>query len=666
MRSLSAQLLAAQRAKSSKPYVTLSFMDSYAGRWRYRWTSVYSGAEAAGPHCAVLGSDGSLNRFRVAAGSLYRQRVASPAPGSDFSVWTLVSANRAAVGVTRYGATIELYAVRTDGGTPNREVWLYVSADDGATWGAGALVFTAPVAVNYLAVGSKSDGTVLAIFDNGVAVRKVKRSGGVWGAQANWTLAAASITGLACNFYFDFDIVVTGTEAVTLEPRVWRCIYGDGYSAALDAWAPFMVYARAAAGLGVTFSCPFLRSMSGYRLSYREVYGGAGAYDRVSCGRDVMGADYVNPTWQEPEGFDLTATYGLALAGLASSPSRAWVCTPSRVFCSQTYVVSDLAARLLRLDVVDKPYEPVAGWMELDNADGALNADLLGVGTLAGLRLGAEAWFMAGYVTGGGGVGSYWPRMWVTGVAHRREGLTSRLVVSLASGFGLLDRPVVRAEDWAAGTSYVYSLAQSVVAGAGLPFASYSASAAITSMQPAFSLRPGQGRLAALVELMGLVEDEVIATTPNIMVVWPQKTDPTDYAYGTDHAIRSGVHVEVARPGLARAFGVDAVGAPVFGQALDFAALENFNVGSVRARRAGGTAAEAATLASATLRGDDLGGREDELVIGPNVGQEPYDVVEVTDAALGYAASKRRVKWVRLLYDAEKGVYAMRLSLGGL
>jgi hypothetical protein len=117
---------------------------------------------------------------------------------------------------------------------------------------------------------------------------------------------------------------------------------------------------------------------------------------------------------------------------------------------------------------------------------------------------------------------------------------------------------------------------------------------------------------------------------------------------------------------LGRAFGVDAVGAPIFGEALDFSVLENFNVARVRFRRAGGTASEAATLALAMLRGDDLASGDDELIIGPNVGEEPYDVVEVTDPALGYAASKRRVKWVRWLYDREKGVYEMRLRLGGV
>jgi len=672
MRSLSAQLLAAQRAKSSKPYVTLSFMDSYAGRWRYRWTSVYSGAEAAGPHCAVLGSDGSLNRFRVAAGSLYRQRVASPAPGSDFSVWTLVSANRAAVAVTRYGATIELYAVRTDGGTPNREVWLYVSADDGATWGAGALVFTAPVAVSYLAVGSKTDGTVLAIFDNGAAVRKVKRSGGVWGAQANWTLAAASITGLACNFYFDFDIVVTGTEAVTLEPRVWRCIYGDGYSAALDTWAPFMVFARAAAGLGVTFSCPFVAVVgSGYQLTYREVYTGVGAYDRVMVGRDVYFSDYVSDPWQEGQAFDLTATYGLALAGRAGIGvnARGWVSTPSRVYCSQGYLVTNLSSRLVRCDVLDRPYWPDGGWLELDNADGALNADKLGVGDLLGFRMGSEVMLYAGYVCTGGGVVSPGPHYWVVGLEHRRDDkLGSRLVVRLGSAFWVLDRPVVRAEDWAAGVTSVGGLAAAVLRGAGFAVGSLGgSSSALMNMMPAFSLRPGQSRLSALVELMGLVEDEAMGWGWGyIVTVWPRKTDATDYAYGTDHAIRSGVHAEVARPGMGRAFGVDAVGAPIFGEALDFPALENFNVGRVRFRRAGGTAAEAAALASGMLRGDDLDSRDDQLVIGPNVGEEPYDLVEVTDAALGYAGSKRRVRWVRWLYDREKGVYEMRLGLGGV
>jgi hypothetical protein len=338
------------------------------------------------------------------------------------------------------------------------------------------------------------------------------------------------------------------------------------------------------------------------------------------------------------------------------------------VFCSQGYLVTNLSSRVVRCDVLDRPYSPDGGWVELDNADGALNADKLGVGDLLGLRLGSEVLLYGGYVTTAGAQVSAGPNYWVAGLEHRRDNkLGSRLVVRLGSAFWLVDRPVVRAEEWAAGLRTVYQLAQSVVGGVGLGFAAHTASAPIVAMQPAFALRPGQSRLSALVELMGLVEDEVITWSQwGIIVVWPQKTDATDYAYGTDHAIRSGVHVEVARPGLGRAFGVDAVGASIFGQSLDFPALENFNVGSVRFRRAGGTAGEAATLALAMLREDDLASREDELVVGPNVGQEPYDVVEVTDAALGYSASKRRVKWVRWRYDREKGVYEMRLGLGGL
>jgi len=437
----------------------------------------------------------------------------------------------------------------------------------------------------------------------------------------------------------------------------------------LDTWSLLMVYARAAAGLGVAFSFPSLAALSGYQLSYREVYTGAGAYDRVMMGRDVMWADYAAPTWQEPEPFDLAATYGLALAGIAGSgvARRAWACTPSRVYCSQGYFVSNLSSRLVRCDVLDRPYWPDGGSLELDNADGALNADKLGVGDLLGLRMGSEVLLYPGYVCTGGGVVSVGPHYCVVGLEHRRDNkLGSRLVVRLGSAFWLLDRPVVRAEEWGA-TTYVCFVADSVVGGVGLGMASYGWSPAFVNMQSAFSLRPGQSRLSALVEVMGLVEDEVIAVAwGEIISLWPQKTDATDYAYGTDHAIRSAVHQEVARPGLARAFGVDAVGGPIFGQALDFPALENFNVGSVRFRRAGGTASEAATLALAMLREDDLASREDELVIGPNVGQEPYDVVEVTDAALGYAAAKRRVKWVRWRYDREKGVYEMRLGLGGL
>jgi hypothetical protein len=665
MRSLSAGLLAAQKASKRKPYLSLSFTDTIANTRRFRWASQYTGAEAAGPHAAIVGSDYSLNRFRVEAGTLYRQRVASPVPGSNFSSWTSLATARGALAVTRYGANIEVFAVRTDGGTPNREVWLYKSTDDGVSWAAGALQFTAPAAVTYLAVGSKSDGDLAVFFDYGVLVRRIKRTSAVWGSQVDWTNVVTSITGLACVYSADWNLVVTGTEAVTLEPRVWTCIFGDGYSQAVDTWSALWSYMGAAVGSGVSYSRPFLASMSSYRLTYREVYAGTGAYDRVVTA--VLGgyADFVTVRWADPEPVDLAATYGLALAGI--SGQRGWCSTPSRVFCSQLYAVTDVSSRLVALDVVDEAWRVDAGWVELDNHDGALNEANLGGTGLEGLRLGSEMWLLPGYYKADGAAGYVvWPHYYVRGLEWRLSGNRSVLRVLLGSNFWLLAKASARTREWVAGTAAVYQIYADLVGAVRLGAGCLSNSPAFVNMYPGFAVRAGEGLLGALREVFSLVEDEPLSDTQEIYGVWPQVGDATDYAYGTDHAIVGGRHAVAAQATVARALGVAADGSPIFGESIDWAAAGDFVWPEVRFRRAAGTASEAATLAGAMGREADFGRYGGELVIGPNVGQEVWDVIEITDARLGYSAAKRRVLAVRLLYDRARGLFEMRLGLGGL
>jgi hypothetical protein len=664
VRTLSAPLLAAQKASKRKPFFYLRFSDRLAQALRLRWSSQYTGAEPDGPHAAVVGSDGSLNRFRVESGTLYRQRVGSPAPGSDFSDWTSFATNRGAVAVAAAGSVISIVVVRTDGGTPNREVWLNSSVNNGVTWLGWALAFTAPAAITHLALGAKGNGDLAVFFDYGALVRRIKRVSSVWGAQANWTNTAASITGLACHYWADFDLVVTGTVPTSLEPTVWCCIYGDGYSQALDTWSALLVYAQAAAWAGVAYSRPSLQMFDCYRITYREAYTGTGAYDRVMITTLAPGEDFVVQAWADATPIDLTATYGLALAGFGT---RGWCCTPARVFCSGESVYTDLASRLVALDVIDGPLEPDGGWVELDNHDGALNEANLGGTGLEGLRLGGQMDFSPGYyVAGGSPVTSPGLRFWVRGLEWRVSAARSVLRVLVGSPFWLLLGESARTSEWAVGTQTVYGLIRSVVTRAGLGFAALSASPAASNMQPAFALRAGQQLLAAARELLGLVEDDVIASGENVYLIWPQVSDATDYAYGTDHGVLSLRSALAERPSVFRAFGVAADGSPVLGESIDWDAVEDVMWPAVRFRRAAGTASEAATLASADARWEDCARQGGELVVPPNVGQEPWDVIEVTEPRLGWAAVKRRVRAVRYHYDRDRALFEMRLALGGL
>ncbi|MGQ9573425.1 MAG: hypothetical protein ACUVV3_09670, partial [Dehalococcoidia bacterium] len=113
MRTLPSALLAAQRSASAIPYVQVEIADRIGGIRRLGWQRLYSGSEADSHHAATMPADGSLIRCRLEGGSVYRQRVTSPGPGSNFSNWTLVDAAASAgVALASQGAQVLLKAAR--------------------------------------------------------------------------------------------------------------------------------------------------------------------------------------------------------------------------------------------------------------------------------------------------------------------------------------------------------------------------------------------------------------------------------------------------------------------------------------------------------------------------------------------------------------------------
>ena len=180
MRTLHSALLAAQKKASGVPYVKVEVVDSIGGVKRLDWQRLYSGSEPDSYHAATMPADSSLNRCRVDAGNLYRQRVANPGPGSDFSSWTLVDAcANAGVALTSYGASVLLFYIGTNG----RTIYLRESSDYGASFGPPTAITSPASAVGWLAAALKSDGSAVLLYSLGGAVYRVKRSGGSWGTR---------------------------------------------------------------------------------------------------------------------------------------------------------------------------------------------------------------------------------------------------------------------------------------------------------------------------------------------------------------------------------------------------------------------------------------------------------------------------------------------------
>jgi hypothetical protein len=216
---------------------------------------------------------------------------------------------------------------------------------------------------------------------------------------------------------------------------------------------------------------------------------------------------------------------------------------------------------------------------------------------------------------------------------------------------------------WAAGVKTVNQLLFFLFGRAGLEWANSSSSSALTTLQPAFTVFPGESGATAVRRLLDKVEDRALMRSGLGLSVFPQASDSSVYTYGTDHAVLGGRYG--SRPAAvtrARVFGTS-----VFDEAFDFAgALEGVellrnvvDIGLTTTGQAGDRAA--AVLRAAKMEAEDL-----EVVVPMNVGAELWDCVTVTDAVVGLSSAKRRVLGLVFRYSTlvKGGRYELVLRLG--
>jgi len=594
-------------------------------------------------------ADGSLVRARVAGGQLYYQRVAAPGPGADFSSWTaLEGAAEAGIALAAGGESVLLFYVGSDGAT----IYLRESADSGQSLGPATALTTAPAAVGWLAAALKADGTALLLYSVGGTVYRLKRSGGVWGSPQAWPNSAASITGLACHYEGDFNIVVCGSDAEGAA-WVWTCIYGDGFSQALDTWSPLREMNRASPGAGMEFRAPSLSRPDVYRLFFVERYTPSQPYSRPYFSYMPVATDYADNLWREPVPFDLASEYGLALV---HDGSYAWLSSPSGVWRAPLNPAPlDLSADVLELTMEEGPFGGRAQVL-LRNDDGRY------LGPPAPLRLGAEVKISPGYITAGGPQSSSGPAGWIVGYEYSSGGRAT-LRLHLRDAWWLLEGWRARRQfAWAAGERNVFQLLAFILARAGLPLSALGAtSPSLANLYPAFTIHPGERGDTALRRLLSLVPDVLLFRGYFGYVKEPRADEASTYAYGTEHPILRGRY---SFP-IPQANRFQVFGQGLMVEAFDWADIE----GSYdRLRQAHDlnltTEGQAQERAEAELRRAALGKAADEIAVPVNCGQELYDVVTITDPPAGLQEARRRVLGLSLRF--RPGQYQQELRLGGV
>jgi hypothetical protein len=635
----------------------VEIVDRVAGITRLNWARLYSGSEPDFYHAAAMPGDGSLIRARVDPTSyqLYRQRVASPAPGSDFDPWTGVCTVSSASGIAlaSRGSRVLLFYIDTD----QRTIQVRESTDYGATFGSAVPITTAGAAVGWLAAAINPSDVACLFYSVGGTVYAVKRTGGSWGSPFAWSNSAAAITGIGCNYQGDWNLAICGQDSAG-QNKVWTCVYGDGYSGSPGSWSNLAELTVASPNSDVEFRCPYVNFPDVFRIFFVEKYSGTASYSRPYWSHSLATAEFISNLWREPVPFNLTSNYGVAMA---HSSSHAWLSTPSGVWRApltpSSLVVTD--------DVIALSAQAIPGsgkaQIDLRNDDGRYSS------LPTPLKLGSEVLFSPGYRTSQGIEASSGPAYWIEGWTYVCRPPSSVLRLYATDAWGLLERWKARRQfAWAADDKSIFQLLNFIMARAGLEFSSFSNSDALVNHCPAFTISPGESGKTAVLRLLSMVPDVLYFRGNCGYVVNPQASDSSVYAYGTNHAI-----LEAEYTGHAR----QANRVQVFGLPSSVAMTEDWDweeLDLVYDRLAQihdinlDTTAEAHARGEALLRHAAIESENGYIVVPANCGQELYDVIDITDALAGLTAAKRRVLSLHHTYDTQKGLYTLKIGLGGV
>ncbi len=667
MRSLTATLLAAQKEASAAPCIKLAMKNETAGVIRYDWERLYTGDEADYYHALTVPGDGSLVRARLTPSDdslkLYRQRVVSPGPGSDFSQWVYTGQyNCLAVTAAALGAEVSIFWIKY-----NREIRRIVSSDYGASWGSPELIdYTPTTSVHGLAAAYKTNGDLAIFFADQATLYVQKHSGGQWQARAGWDKSTGDLSGVAASYDGDWNLLVTGQDT-SGNDKLWSLVYGDGGEVDAGTWSALRELASAPAGGDFAYAQPFLDKTDTFRCFFSEIFTGTEAYARPFRSHAVPGSAFTDGLWHELVPFDLSQEYGLALA---HHGDYAWLSCPGGVWRA------DMTARTL-----DLAADCVAARAELGETSGALTVALRnddgryaapGEGELADLVTGGRVVFSPGYLTGQGEECSDGLSFYLESYEHTSAGGAASLLLHARDGWGALG-------DWRArhqlrwnkgsGAISVKEILAFILARVGISLSVVSASAAATGFCPDFTVNASNDGASVVGKLLSFIPDCIFIEGDTAYLVNPLATDASVYEYGAEHAIREGRYgggALAANRVQVEGYdeGTDEI---IVADTFSWGEIERLNDRLLQVSdRNIATAAEAAARGQACLRRAEIEAGGGAISVPVNCGQQLYDVVAISDSRAGLDGAKRRVLGITTVYQPRRGEYRQNIRLGAV
>ncbi|OGO18433.1 MAG: hypothetical protein A2Z15_05365 [Chloroflexi bacterium RBG_16_50_11] len=667
MRTLTATLLAAQQRATAVPQLKIEAVSKIAGVNKYSWTRLYDGAEDDYFHALTMPGDGSLVRARITppgdSRKLYRQRVSSPGAGSDFSQWTYTNQYNAVVtAAASLNTEASIFWIKT-----NREIRRFKSIDYGANWGSAELIDYAPTTAIYgIAAAYKSNGDIAVFIADTATLYVMKCIGGQWQAQVAWDKTTGNLSGVACVYDGDWNLLVTGKDTAG-NFKLWSLVYGDGGDVGAGTWSALREIATAPAGGDYEYKQPFLDKTDVYRSFFTEKYGGIEAYSRPFGANTLPGMLYSDGRWREPVPFNVSCEYGLAMAHYGD---YGWLASPDGVWRAS------LAPQSLDLtgDVISARQEisETAGSLtiKLDNSDGKYASP--GQGDIVALDKGCQLEFSPGYRTIAGSEYSAGQTYCVESIEHVSTEGKASVILRARDRWGALS-------DWSARYQFRWNKTASdksvkdiiavILARTGLKLEVKSQSATITGFYPDFTVNPNDNGKSVIGKLLSFAPDVIFIEGNKAFLVNPQSADSAEYSYGTDHVILEGSYRQGAiNVNAAEVEGYDtSQGKRIVVNSFNWSEVARLNdrIKHVEDRNLN-TTAKAYQRGEALLRKAEIESVSGTISVPVNCGQQLYDVIAVTDARACLAAAKRRVTGMTLVYQPQRGEYYQRIELGGV
>jgi len=659
LRTLSSTLLAAQKKPDRLPYVEAKVYDFDQGIKRLSWTRLYTGSEPDNHHGLSFDGEGSMHRIRVNGSNLYRQKITSPGEASDYSQWVQLAADcQGPCAIAAYGAKIYIF-YRTTGNV----LWKYYSHNYGQDWSNAQLVAAYTDVLSMAACWWGTGNNVVCFAfkagqQNGIVIDTTDQSTGehTWlgSVQHPW----GDNFGAGCYYTPDHvDLVVAAWESQTPYNLygLYRQQFDNTYT--FTDVDPFIT---APEGEGITYEypdCHLPAAAEDYENTLIvgvEKFTGTTAYTRPLICHAVRGSEFYSMAFTEPRPFlNIPSSYGLRLQ---STTNYWWLERPDGVWRAPRAAAAPLD---LTPNIVSLRAERGNLVIELDNSHSQYS-------TPPEKR--SEVVLKLGYKTTAGSeaveVGRYWLDSW----EYSSSPNMSTITIHCLDGQGLADKWTTRfLMRWPANKT-VWEIIQEIICRWGINLTSPAGvprSSAVDNLYPDFTLQPGTAGDSALRRILSFIPDSLVFTGNEAYVKDLRADEASSYSYGTTHVILQGEYRQAVPLTRARAIGRAADESRIVEVAIDWTNLQlGIDIFDQDYDPNLQTAARAQERADAILRKESLRAQGGRIVIPPNVGQELYDVVTVTDKRCGISSKKYRVMDIDAEYSLREWQYRQTLTLG--